>query len=235
MERQKEITLLGDSILKGIQVDPETRSYKVRNDIGIPELEAEFGLHVRNDAHFGATCVKGGKLLDRLLASGRPCQAVVMDFGGNDCDFRWREIAAEPAGTHLPAVPLPEFRERYRRMLCRLREAGIQPILMNLPPLLPQWFFDWWCRDLDQAAVRTWLGDLSNIYAHQERYSRAVESLAREEAVPLVDVRGAFLAHGHLETLLCEDGTHPNSAGQALIGQAFREFAGGRVLLPETA
>lgn len=37
------------------------------------------------------------KLLDRLLASGRPCQAVVMDFGGNDCDFRWRDIAADPA------------------------------------------------------------------------------------------------------------------------------------------
>ena len=186
MERRTEITLLGDSILKGIQVDPKTRGYQVRNDIGIPELEAEFGLHVRNDAHFGATCVKGAKLLDRLLASGRPCQAVVMDFGGNDCDFRWRDIAADPAGTHLPAVPLPEFRERYRGMVRRLREAGIQPILMNLPPLLSQWFFDWWCRNLDQAAVRTWLGDVSNIYAHQERYSRAVESLAREERVPLV-------------------------------------------------
>lgn len=177
MERRTEITLLGDSILKGIQVDPKTRGYQVRNDIGIPELEAEFGLHVRNDAHFGATCVKGAKLLDRLLASGRPCQAVVMDFGGNDCDFRWRDIAADPAGAHLPAVPLPEFRERYRGMVRRLREAGIRPILMNLPPLLSQWFFDWWCRDLDQAAVRTWLGDVSNIYAHQERYSRAVESL----------------------------------------------------------
>lgn len=99
MERRTEITLLGDSILKGIQVDPKTRGYQVRNDIGIPELEAEFSLHVRNDAHFGATCVKGTKLLDRLLASGRPCQAVVMDFGGNDCDFRWRDIAADPAGT----------------------------------------------------------------------------------------------------------------------------------------
>lgn len=96
MERRTEITLLGDSILKGIQVDPKTRGYQVRNDIGIPELEAEFSLHVRNDAHFGATCVKGTKLLDRLLASGRPCQAVVMDFGGNDCDFRWRDIAAGP-------------------------------------------------------------------------------------------------------------------------------------------
>ena len=203
MERRTEITLLGDSILKGIQVDPKTRGYQVRNDIGIPELEAEFDLHVRNDAHFGATCVKGAKLLDRLLASGRPCQAVVMDFGGNDCDFRWRDIAADPAGAHLP--------------------------------LLSQWFFDWWCRDLDQAAVRAWLGDVSNIYAHQERYSRAVESLAREERVPLVDVRGAFLAHGHLETLLCEDGTHPNSAGQALIGQAFRKFAEAQESLPETA
>ena len=189
---------------------------------------------MRNDAHFGATCVKGTKLLDRLLASGRPCQAVVMDFGGNDCDFRWRDIAADPAGTHLPAVPLPEFRERYRGMVRRLREAGIQPILMNLPPLLSQWFFDWWFRDLDQAAVRTWLGDVSNIYAHQERYSRTVESLAREEDVPLVDVRGAFLAHGHLETLLCEDGTHPNSTGQALIGQAFRKFAEAQESLPET-
>ena len=180
MERRTEITLLGDSILKGIQVDPKTRGYQVRNDIGIPELEAEFSLH-------------------------------------------------------LPAVPLPEFRERYRGMVRRLREAGIQPILMNLPPLLSQWFFDWWCRDLDQAAVRTWLGDVSNIYAHQERYSRTVESLAREEDVPLVDVRGAFLAHGHLETLLCEDGTHPNSTGQALIGQAFRKFAEAQESLPETA
>ena len=42
MERRTEITLLGDSILKGIQVDPKTRGYQVRNDIGIPELEAEF-------------------------------------------------------------------------------------------------------------------------------------------------------------------------------------------------
>ena len=52
-----------------------------------------------------------------------------------------------------------------------------------------------------------------------------MERLAREENVPLVDLRGAFLDHWHLDTLLCEDGTHPNSAGQALIGRAFRDFA----------
>ena len=227
MERQKEITLLGDSILKGIQVDPETRSYKVRNDIGIPELEAEFGLHVRNDAHFGATCVKGGKLLDRLLASGRPCQAVVMDFGGNDCDFRWKEIAEDPAGEHLPNVPLPEFVTLYREMIRKVRARGIRPILTNLPPLDSQRFFDWWCDGLNKSAVMRWLGDVGNIYAWQERYSRAVEHLAAEEQVPLVDVRGAFLDHGHLEQTLCADGTHPNSEGQALITRAFQEFGRG--------
>ena len=139
---------------------------------------------------------------------------------------------SQPTYLDLREIPQRDNAAAIRR---GLREAGIQPILMNLPPLLSQWFFDWWCRDLDQAAVRTWLGDVSNIYAYQERYSRAVESLAREEDVPLVDVRGAFLAHGHLETLLCEDGTHPNSTGQALIGQAFRKFAEAQESLPETA
>ena len=52
-----------------------------------------------------------------------------------------------------------------------------------------------------------------------------MEQLARETKTPLVDIRGAFLTHGHLPELLCEDGTHPNSAGQAVIGEAFRAFA----------
>ena len=235
MKRVSQIQVLGDSILKGIQVEPATGRYVTRNEIGIPGLERDFGLTVKNGSHFGATVVKGQRLLDRLLERGAPCDAVVMDFGGNDCDFRWDQVAANPEGDHRPNVPLPEFLQRYREMIARLRLHGIVPVLTTLPPLEPEWFFNWWCRDLDQAAVRTWLGDVSNIYAHQERYSRAVESLAREEDVPLVDVRGAFLAHGHLETLLCEDGTHPNSTGQALIGQAFRKFAEAQESLPETA
>ena len=68
-----------------------------------------------------------------------------MDFGGNDCDFRWAE--------HLPAVPLPEFIRRYRSMIGKLRQRDIVPILTTLPPLEPELFFDWWCGRLDQGAV----------------------------------------------------------------------------------
>jgi len=224
MKRLTKIQVLGDSILKGIQVAPETGRYITKNNIDIPALEQEFDVQICNTSHFGATCVKGERLLDRLLSRDAPCDAVVMDFGGNDCDFAWAEVAANPEGTHCPRVPLPEFTERYRTMIRKIQAHDMVPIVTTLPPLEPQRFFNWWCRELDQEAVRRWLGGISNIYAHQEGYSRAVERLAREEGAALVDVRGTFLDHGHIETLLCADGTHPNSVGQTLITQAFQEF-----------
>ena len=224
MEQCRQVTLLGDSILKGIQVDLGSRRYHSQNEMNVGALESEFQLSIRNDAHFGATVRKGSRLLDRILERKLPCDLLVMDFGGNDCDFRWKEIAENPDGEHQPNVPLPEFVEQYREMIRRIRSHGIRPILTNLPPLDSGRFFNWWCWDLDREAVLRWLGDVGNIYAWQERYSRAVERLAREENVPLVDVRGAFLDHGHLEQTLCADGTHPNTLGQGLITRAFQDF-----------
>ncbi len=224
MRRLSKIWLLGDSILKGIQLDEETGRYLIKNDMELPELEREFGVTICNASHFGATVERGERLLGRLLSRKTPGDGVVMDFGGNDCDFRWEEIAADPDGEHHPAVPLEAFTEQYRALIAQTRRQGLTPVLTTLPPLIPQRFFDWWCRELDKTAVLRWLGDLCNIYAHQEQYSHAVERLAREESVELVDVRAAFLNHGHIETLMCADGTHPNSAGQTLIAQAFRDF-----------
>lgn len=186
-------------------MDPETKRYVTRNEIGIPDLERDFDLTVRNDSHFGASTIKGERLLDCMLERGGDC-------GGAGGGASARRAPSQVC----QAVP---------GMIGKLRRRDIVPILTTLPPLEPRLFFNWWCGRLAQAAVRRWLGSDCNIYAHQERYSRAVERLAWEENVPLVDIRGAFLDHWHLDTLLCEDGTHPNSAGQALIGQAFRDFA----------
>lgn len=224
MKRLTQIEVLGDSILKGIQPDPDTGRYGIKNDIDLPGLSREFALTVRNDSHFGYTVTRGGCLLERMLERGLDCDAVVMDFGGNDCDFKWAEVAADPGAEHSPNVPPAEFLEKYRAMVRKLKDRGILPILTTLPPLEPQRFLDWWCRGLDKGAVERWLGGVCNIYAHQERYSCLVERLAREEQVPLVDIRGAFLEHGRLDTLICQDGTHPNSTGQKLITGTFREF-----------
>ena len=168
MVQNRQVTLLGDSILKGIQVDLGDRRYRTHNEINMEALESEFQLSIHNDAHFGATVRKGSRLLDRMLARKLPCDMMVMDFGGNDCDFRWKEIAEDPTGDHQPNVPLPEFVELYREMIRRVRSHGIRPILTNLPPLDSERFFNWWCGDLDKEAVMRWLGDVGNIYVWQE-------------------------------------------------------------------
>lgn len=224
MKQLSKILMLGDSVLKGIQVDEESRRYVPRNDMDLAGLEAEFGLTIENKSRFGATSINGETLLQRFLNKGAHWDAVVMDFGGNECNYDWAKIAADPTGEHFPAVTPGDFTENYRRLIRMVKANNMTPMLMTLPPLIPQRFFDWWCAGLDQEAVKQWLGDPCNIYAHQERYSRAVEKLAWEEQVPLVDVRGEFLNYGHLGDLMCMDGTHPNSAGQALIVKAFRDY-----------
>ena len=51
MKHLARIVALGDSILKGVQVDPVSKRYVTRNEIGIPDLERDFDLTVRNDSH----------------------------------------------------------------------------------------------------------------------------------------------------------------------------------------
>lgn len=59
MEQCRQVTLLGDSILKGIQVDLGSRRYRAQNEMDTAALESEFRLSIHNDAHFGATVRKG--------------------------------------------------------------------------------------------------------------------------------------------------------------------------------
>ena len=224
MKQLDTIVLLGDSILKGIQVDPETHRYMTKNEMDLPALEQEFGISIQNRSTFGADCFHGEKLLDRMLHRGIAADVIVMDFGGNDCNHKWAEIAAHPEQEHGPNVPLPAFVEQYRHLIQRVKDSGMSPVVTTLPPLIPSRFFNWWCHDLDQDVLHDWLGGEYNIYAHQERYSRAVEQLAREEGIPLIDIRGEFLEHGRIGDLMCIDGTHPNTAGQKCIENAFWKF-----------
>ena len=219
-----QVALMGDSILKGIQMDPVTERYINKNDMELSTLEAEFDLSISNHSAFGADCHHGQKLLERLCRKNPETELVLMDFGGNDCNHDWAAVAQNPEKAHLPNVPLAEFLEVYRSLIREVRQRGMQPVLMTLPPLVPERFLPWWSRGLDLSAVERFVGCPSNIYAHQENYSRAVERLSREEGTPLVDLRASFLAYGHLEELMCLDGTHPNSRGQALIHNALEDF-----------
>jgi len=227
LDEMIKIELFGDSILKGIQINPTNKKYYINNEINLEKLSEKYLLQIKNYSSFGCTVTKGSNLLKKRLENNITCDAIVMDYGGNDCDYNWREISENPSGTYSPNTPIEIFTETYCDIIDTLKEKGILPILTTLPPLQAQRFFDWFCKDLNKKNILKWLGEIKNIYYHQEIYSKAIEKIALEKQVPLIDIRGAFLKAGNMNGLLCEDGTHPNTAGQKIIASSFNDFADG--------
>lgn len=220
METNNRVMIFGDSILKGVVLDRDQK-YRVGSGLGLEQLGAAHGLTIENHSRFGCTSGKGLAALDRLLARGERPEAVVLGYGGNDADFDWAEVAAAPEAEHLPHTPLAQFVALYQDAIARLRALGIRPVLITLPPVCAGRYFHWITRSgLSAQAILRWLGDVEAIYRYQERYSRALEGLARDSGCLCVDLRGALLQNRCLEPYYCEDGIHPNEAGQQVLHQA---------------
>jgi len=220
------LQIYGDSIMKAVVVD-ENFKYKSLSRPILEKLRLQTGVESINRAHFGYTSEKGQAVLQRDLEKGLDCQAALLEFGGNDCDHNWAEVAADPDGEHLPQTSLQRFLENLRSMAQSLLSNGIQPILMTLPPLDAQRYLDFIGKlGSDPAAVLRWLGDVQMIYRWQELYSTAIAQLAAKLNLPLADVRSRFLSRRDYPSLIARDGIHLTGAGYDLV---FEEL--GRTLL----
>ena len=220
----RKIEVFGDSILKGIQVNSQNKRYHVNNNIDTDMLSKRFSLSIINRSKLGFTVLKGKTVLDQYLDQTPDCTAIIMDYGGNDCDFDWKSISENPDAEHEPNTPNQKFIKIYTGIVERIKEKGIRPVLTTLPPIEPQRYFDWFCKGLNKENILRWLDGINSIYRHQEFYSRTVEEIARNTGALLVDLRGAFLKERYIKRFLCEDGIHPNTEGQRLITQEFAKF-----------
>ena len=220
----RKIEVFGDSILKGIQINPLNKRYHVNNNIDIDMLSNRFSLNIVNHSKLGCTVTKAKALLDKYLDKTPDCTAILMDFGGNDCDFDWKSISENPDADHEPNTPICKFIKVYTGIVERIKESGVRPVITNLPPIEPQRYFDWFAKGLNKENILRWLNDINAIYRYQELYSRTAEEIARNTQAMLVDLRGAFLKDRCLGRYLCEDGIHPNTEGQRLITQEFANF-----------
>ena len=221
-----KVQIYGDSIMKAVIVD-ENFKYRPLAKGLLAELEEKTGVQTVNRAHFGYTTEKGQAVLRRDLEKGLDCQAALLEFGGNDCDHNWSEVAAAPDGEHRPNTPLQTFLDNLKSMALSLKENGVQPVLMTLPPLDAQRYLDFIGRlGSDTKAVLHWLGDVQMIYRWQEMYSNAIAQLAARLDLPLVDVRSRFLSRRDCGSLIARDGIHLTQAGYALVfeelGKTFR-------------
>ena len=164
-------------------------------------------------------------VLQRDLDKGLDCDLALLEFGGNDCDHNWLEVAQAPEDEHLPNTPLPKFLDTIKQMILSIKARGIQPVLMTLPPLDAEKYLS--CigrKGADTAAVLSWLGDVQMIYRWQEMYSNAIAQLAARLDLPLLDIRSRFLSRRDYGSLIARDGIHLTRQGYELIYGAFREL-----------
>lgn len=212
------ISLWGDSIGKGVVFDEARGRYVILKENCVAMLGKMLGAPIDNHAAMGCTARKAAQRMtcDQLTPGG----VAVLEFGGNDCDMPWREIAEAPEGAHLPDTTVDEFRGILTGLVERVRLGGMEPLLVTPPPLIAERYFRWVTRSLNGEAVLKWLGDVQHMYRWQERYAAAVRDVARRTGARLIDLRDAFLEAGAIDDYYCVDGIHPNEKGHRLICQA---------------
>ena len=213
------ITVYGDSILKGVLL--EDRRYVVNREWE-QRFAEQFGCTVTNRSRIGCTIRKALAVIRHDCAGQRSLGLTVLELGGNDCDFDWAAVAADPDGEYQAKTPADEFLEDYREAIGLVRDSGAVPIVLTLPPIHSERYLRFICRGgLDRDNIVRWLGDVEHISRWQEDYSEMAREAARAEGVRCVDLRSAFPREpGTLAKYLCEDGIHPSRLGQRLIFHA---------------
>lgn len=215
----------GDSISKGVVFDDEKGKYLLLEESYVNLLQSKLKGIVCNVAKFGNTIIKGVSKLQNEVSKSNP-DIVLIEYGGNDCDFNWDEIARDPGAYHEPKTDFNLFQKTLTDIVESLKKNRIIPVLMTLPPLDADKYFKWISKNSPQAAesILKWLGSVTKIYWWQERYNSAIMRIAQETQTIWIDVRGAFLQNPDFPKLLCTDGIHPNREGHKVIADKITEF-----------
>ncbi len=218
------LTAFGDSVLKGVIYEDE--HYKVADSSFQKICEEYFGIVIENKAKFGVTVTKGEAIFERNLdiikeSSG---EYVILEFGGNDCDFNWKEVAERPDEGHLPMSTISDFVETYTNIINVIKSLGKTPVLLSLPPIDSSRYFAHISRGISGENIMRWMRyDKQYITNWHERYNIEIFKLAIANDVPIIDITSIFLERKNYSDYLCEDGIHPNGEGHKLIAAAIKD------------
>jgi lysophospholipase L1-like esterase len=217
----KKIIIYGDSILKGVMFNEELNRYKLFG-YRYEELK-EMGIEVENNCKMGATIDEGFEIMKATLKDCDKDTYVVLEYGGNDCNYNWAEVSNNPDGDFLPNTPEDKFIKTYTEMIDYAKEKGATVTVCNLVPIDSEKFMNWVTRGLEYNNVLRWMGDINRIARWQEYYSRLSEKVAALTKCPILDLRSKFLSHCSMEKMIGIDGMHPSFEGHSLIKDIFQK------------
>ena len=218
--KEARIVVFGDSVSKGIVYDDIKKKYRKVKKNFVEIMSESKGLIIDNLSKFGCTVSKGREIFRKNADKIKKYGIVVLEFGGNDCNFKWSEVSKSPYAEHKSAVPPAKFREEYEKLIEEVKEANCMPVLLSLPPIDYVRFFDWISHGLSRENILKFLGNKDFIYRWHEMYNDIIFDLAQKAGVMVLDIRKIFLSHRNIQDYICADGMHPNENGHRLIGKA---------------
>jgi len=219
------VVTYGDSITKGVVYDNERSKYFNSKNNFTSIVSSKINGTVYNVGKFGSTIVRGINKTYKDVIKKTP-DIVLIEFGGNDCDYNWEEVALNPNIEHKPNTDISTFSETLRTMIASLKKDNIVPALMTLPPLDPIKYFNWIGKGdpLAEKNILQWLGCKEKLYTWHNSYNQAISQIATETQTILIDVRTEFLKYTNYSQFLCLDGIHPNNEGHSLIAKILLGF-----------
>lgn len=217
-----KLIAFGDSVMKGVVYDGNTHHVLNQNFISL--WSDAHNTALANHAKMGNTISDVKLMFSKRKEYLRKGDTVLLECGGNDCDFDWDEIAKNPEIQHLPHTEMSVFVREYKSLLAELQKMGTKIVLFSLPPLDSQYYFDYLSRKMTSVMrnnVLEWLnGDVNFISKWHEQYNIAVFKIAKEMNVPIIDITSCFLSTSSARSYICKDGIHPNEKGHLLIFNA---------------
>jgi acyl-CoA thioesterase I len=219
------IVVYGDSIARGVIYDEEKQKHSLLLESFTNLLRNHLKGVVYNAAKFGSTIVEGLLRLQDDVLKRKP-DIVLIEFGGNDCDYHWDRIVENPSGGFQPNTNCSTFYDLLSGLVKKLDSMKIVPVLVSLPPLDPDKYFRWISHNSDQAGknILQFIGNVSHIYSWHERYNAAILRVAEETKTRLIDIRSAFLQKDDYTKLICMDGIHPNKEGHKVIADKILQY-----------
>ena len=218
----KLITVLGDSIARGLMYDSASSRYTVYPDTYASKLK-NLGYSLKNLARVGGTIDNALEMFDKC--EKQPGGRLAIELGGNDSDLNWREVAENPDIYHEAKIPLKEFGEKLGRLISLAHKNELRPIVVTPLPVVAERYVKWISRGLNADNILRYLGSYEYIYRWQERYALEALKTALATDTEVFDLRSQFLYQRDFADFMCEDGIHPNPAGHALIAQAVSNYA----------
>lgn len=223
---ERSIGIWGDSILKGLVLQPaRTRYTLLKKDDAVSLVQQQLQIPVQNHCRIGINSKKGLEVLDQYIDTYKEGDIALLCFGGNDSDFNWKAIAETPAEEHRSQVTTEHFKNNILAMLKKIRGRKMIPVLATLPPIDSERYFQWVSRDIEKKNnILQWLGDVDRIFRYHGQYSKIISEIAKELKIRLIHLRTAFLSNENYRDLLCADGIHPNAQGHRQMAKEMMRF-----------